>query len=102
MKNFLKICRIDELEEGRGRKFNAGRYRIAVFRHNEKVYAFQNACPHQNADLADGYIRHDKLFCRLHHWAFDLETGAYAFNSEMRLRTFTVVVKDGLVYIDIN
>jgi nitrite reductase (NADH) small subunit len=102
LKNLIKVCRIDELEEGRGRKIKAGRYTIAVFRHNEKIYAFQNACPHQNADLADGYIRHEKLFCRLHHWAFDLKTGAYAFNSEMHLRTFPVVVEGGLVYLNIK
>ena len=87
---------------GKGLKVNIKRKNIALFRHGKIIYAFQNNCPHQNADLAEGYIKDGKVYCNLHHWAFDLETGAYAFNSNMQLKTYDVRVEEGVILIGIE
>lgn len=75
---------------------------IALFMHNHKIYAIQNSCPHQNADLADGYIKEEKIYCALHHWAFELATGAYSFNPEIFLKTFEVKVNEGTIFVGID
>jgi len=75
---------------------------IAIFKHNKKIYAIQNNCPHQNAELVTGYIKNNKIYCALHHWAFDIESGAYAFNPKMFLKTYEVQIKDEIVYIGIE
>lgn len=88
--------------EGIGRKIKIGLLTIAVFKYQGKIFAFQNACPHQNTDLADGFIHGATLYCRHHHWAFDLETGAYAFDSSRRLMVFPVHVENQNVFLEIN
>ena len=75
---------------------------IAIFFYNHKIYAIQNSCPHQNADLADGYIKEEKIYCPLHHWAFELATGAYSFNPEIFLKTFEVKVNEDIIYVGID
>jgi nitrite reductase (NADH) small subunit len=75
---------------------------IALFMHKNKIYAIQNNCPHQNGDLADGYIKDEKVYCSLHHWAFELSTGAYSFNPKIFIKTFDVKINDGVIWVGID
>ena len=75
---------------------------IAIFKHNNKIYAIQNNCPHQNADLADGYIKEEKVYCSLHHWAFELSTGAYSLNPKISLKTFEVKINEDVIFVAID
>ena len=64
--------------------------------------AFQNRCPHQQAELAHGYIKDNKLHCYLHHWAFDLTSGAYVFNPDLVLTRFDVKIENDQVLIGLD
>ena len=75
---------------------------IAIFKHKNKIYAIQNNCPHQNADLADGYIKEEKVYCSLHHWAFELSTGAYSLNPKIFLKTFEVKINEDVIFVAID
>jgi nitrite reductase/ring-hydroxylating ferredoxin subunit len=50
--------------------------RIALFRVDDSVYAFENACPHEGNPLVEGEIVGGTLTCAYHLWRFDIETGA--------------------------
>jgi nitrite reductase/ring-hydroxylating ferredoxin subunit len=50
--------------------------KLAVFRAEGKVHAFDNACPHEGNPLVDGEVVGPMLTCVYHGWRFDLETGA--------------------------
>ena len=102
MKTFFPVTPTRNLIPGQGLKARIKGKNIALFKHKNKIYAIQNNCPHQNADLADGYIKDDKVHCILHHWAFDLSSGTYSFNPKMRLRTYEVRVRDDIIYIVID
>jgi NAD(P)H-dependent nitrite reductase small subunit len=99
LKKSVKIARVDEVPPGKGIKIKIEKTTIALFHYNGRFYAIQNNCPHQNADLADGYIREGSVYCPMHNWAFDLSSGIFAFNSEMRLKTYPVEVKNGEIHI---
>lgn len=75
---------------------------IALFKHKNRIYAVQNSCPHQNADLADGYIKDEKVYCALHHWGFELLTGAYSFNPKIFLNTFEVKIEEDKILVGID
>jgi len=75
---------------------------IALFKHKNEIYAIQNGCPHQNADLADGYIKDEKIYCALHHWGFELLTGAYSFNPKIFLNTFEVKIEEDIILVGID
>jgi len=41
-----------------------------------RLYAFEDACPHQGCSLARGYLRGRTVHCFCHGGTFDLDTGA--------------------------
>ncbi len=94
-----RLCALKEIPAGRGKKMNLGKLQIALFRRGEKVFALQNRCPHQGADLADGHIHNGAVVCPLHQWSFLLENGRYSFNPDMYLRTFKTEIRNGDVYL---
>ena len=99
MKKFFPAIPVHSLIPGKGLKVRIKRNDIALFRHKNKIYAVQNNCPHQGADLSDGYIKDGKIHCALHHWAFELSSGTFSFNPDMRLKTYEVRIKDDMIYI---
>lgn len=99
MKQYLPVASINDLKPGKGIKLNIKKRIIALFLYKGKIYALQNNCPHQNADLADGYIKDGKLYCSQHHWSFDLLSGTYSFNSKMRLHVYDVQIKENIIYL---
>jgi nitrite reductase/ring-hydroxylating ferredoxin subunit len=102
VKTYYPVLKLSELPLGKGVKINIRQKEIALFRRGEKVIAVQNRCPHQNADLALGYVKENKLYCYLHHWAFDIYTGAYAFNPGMYLNIYDVKIENDLVLIGLD
>ena len=102
MKKFYPVGSINDLHSGKGMKVKLKKRTIALFKHKSKIYAIQNHCPHQNADLADGYIKDGKVFCTLHHWGFELKTGAYSFNPKIFLKTFEVKIENDMILVGID
>lgn len=99
MQKHMRVASITDIPPGKGIKVKFNNELVALFNHNGKIYAIQNRCPHQNADLADGYIRNNQVYCPMHNWAFELETGAFAFNPEQKLKTYSVELRDNDIYI---
>jgi nitrite reductase/ring-hydroxylating ferredoxin subunit len=102
LKKFYPVGSVNDLRAGKGMKVRVKRRTIALFKHKNKIYAIQNNCPHQNADLADGYIKNEKVYCSLHHWGFELTTGAYSFNPNIFLKTFEVKIDDNIIFVGID
>jgi len=102
MIKFYPAGLIHDIKPGKGKKIRIKNRTIALFNIENTVYAMQNKCPHQNADLADGYVKDGKVYCTLHHWAFDLSTGAYSFNPNIFIQTFEVKIKDDLIFVGID
>jgi len=99
---FYPVASIKDLIPGKGLQVKIKKHNIALFEDKGQIYAVQNKCPHQNADLSDGYIMNNKLYCSLHHWAFNLPDGRYAFNPEMKLRTYQTKTEDNMIYVALD
>ena len=78
----------------------AGR-KVAVFRVDRAVHAFDNACPHEGNPLIEGEIVGPMLTCVYHGWRFDLETGA-CLAGEGAARRYPTEVREGEVWIDLG
>jgi NAD(P)H-dependent nitrite reductase small subunit len=102
MKKFYPAASIHDIKPGKGKKIRIKNKTIALFNFKNTIFALQNSCPHQNADLADGYIKDGKVHCSLHHWAFDLKSGAYSFNPNVSLQTFDVRIDNEMIYVCIE
>jgi nitrite reductase (NADH) small subunit len=95
------IGKLDDLPEGKGRAFQAGRTTVAIFRVKGNVFAINNRCIHKGASMCEGDLTDGGkvLRCPWHNWAFDLASGEHCFDSNEKLRTYEVKVEDGDVIL---
>jgi len=104
--HFIKLCKIDELPEGTGRKFMLDHStEIAVFKIKGKIYAVSSICPHnQTNKLHEGYVDKELyLACPVHGWKFHLETGLVPPDCKeifSKLETYKTKVESGELYVE--
>ncbi len=111
------VARVEEIPPG-GRKIVkvAGR-EIGLFNLNGVFYALKNVCPHQGARVCLGKVTGTTLpsavyeyryglegrilRCPWHGWEFDITTGRSIFDPTVRVVTYSVVVEDGWVVVEV-
>ena len=98
-KKFIKITDVNSIPGTKGKKISIGKKSIALFKYGGKIFAINNNCPHQGADLADGHVNQGKAVCPLHSWAFDLKSGAFSGNENIRIPTYKTKIENNEVYI---
>ena len=74
--------------------------KLALYNINGEFYATENGCPHWGASLAEGLLCGHIVECGWHGWQFDVRTGECLTVSD-RIKTYAVVVKDGLVKLEL-
>lgn len=93
------VGRADAIPLREGRRVRYGDHEIALFNLGGEYRAVQNRCPHKNGPLADGIVAGTSVFCPLHNWRIDLETGCALNENEGPVRTYPVKVLDQNVYV---
>ncbi|MDT3434360.1 Rieske 2Fe-2S domain-containing protein [Haloarcula sp. 1CSR25-25] len=73
---------------------------IAVFAHDDRVYAVDNRCPHMGFPLSEGSVEDGLLTCHWHHARFELACGDTLDPWADDVQTFPVTVRDGTVFVD--
>ncbi|RSM49650.1 bifunctional 3-phenylpropionate/cinnamic acid dioxygenase ferredoxin subunit [Amycolatopsis balhimycina DSM 5908] len=95
----IRACAVADLPEGEALRLD-GPVPIAVFHTEHGFYAVDDTCTHQDASLADGWLEGCFVECPLHAAQFDLRTGVpTCLPAKNPLRTYRVVVTDGVVYV---
>ena len=94
------VCRLDEIEAGRGVVRIVNGTEVALMRDGDGVFGIGNLCPHRGGQIGDGHVEDGKAICPLHAWDFDLRTGISPFNPVDTLPTYPVRVVDGSVEVD--
>lgn len=78
-------------------RMSVGKNDICLTRYEEKVYAFENKCPHQMVSLLNGHCSDDKMvICPWHRFAFSLEDGK---GCGLYLPVFPIKEEDNAIYI---
>ena len=94
-----KIAELNDIPKGGSKLVMADDAPVALFNLKGKIHAWDNRCPHRGASLADGNISESIIQCKFHLWEFDVETGCAVANSDLRVKTFPVKVKNDKVFI---
>ncbi len=96
-----EICNINDLVEGKGRRFIIDDTEIAIYLVKGKIYALSNICPHQHsAIIHDGFIEDEFVVCPAHGWKFRLEDGKKE-NGCKGLISYPVTTHNDKVFIEI-
>lgn len=66
----------------------------------DEVYALDGICTHEYAELVDGEIEDDTLWCPLHSSGFSVRTGAATnLPAVLPLATYDVLIENNAVYV---
>jgi nitrite reductase/ring-hydroxylating ferredoxin subunit len=100
--NFVRAARFDDVRAAGRMSIRIGSRSLALFFHEDKVYAVDNRCPHMGFPLHRGTVRDGILTCHWHHARFDLESGGTFDQFADEARVFPVEVRDGEVWVDLT
>jgi nitrite reductase/ring-hydroxylating ferredoxin subunit len=90
---------VDEVSEGRGRVVTVNGQRIAVFRHQDRIFATSNVCRHQGGPLGEGRIVEGCITCPWHGWNYRPEDGCSPPPFQEVVETYETRVTAGRVWI---
>lgn len=81
------------------REVQLGNTKICLVRIESEFFAFEALCPHRLASLSEGTVTSfGEIVCPLHHYRFDLKTGAIQSGDCRDLRCYpTELTASGLV-----
>jgi toluene monooxygenase system ferredoxin subunit len=100
--DFQKVAKIADLWSGEMMGLEVNGERILLVNVDDHIYAYADACPHQNSRLSEGTLTDKVLQCARHHWEFDVCSGSGVNPRTARLRAFPVRLDGEDVLLDID
>jgi len=102
MGHLLKICSLEELKRDHYRVIEVEEKRVAVYFHDQEVYAFEDQCTHHPCPLSGGPVVDDEIICMMHGARFNIKNGEVTMPPARRsLQMFSVVVRAGEVLLEV-
>ena len=99
----LKVCSEKEIFDGEIKSFNLNGSSIILARSGDQIYALENTCTHDGAELNDGDLVDGQIQCSRHGGRFDLETGeATQMPAVVGIDSYQVEIIDGDVYVSLE
>ena len=99
---WVKIANKNEISEGNGKEVHINGQRIALFLSNNKYYAIEALCRHQDGSLAPGKIEGEVVECPLHFWHYNIRTGELLDYMEgVKMNTYNIEIRKNEIYLDI-
>jgi nitrite reductase/ring-hydroxylating ferredoxin subunit len=99
MGGFVRVGRLKDFPERRGKTVLVEGVRVAVFREGSRCVAVDDTCPHMRASLSAGRFDGTHVECGMHKWRFDAATGRSGSRTGAAVRVHEVRVSSGEVYL---
>jgi toluene monooxygenase system ferredoxin subunit len=100
--SFRKVAALEDLWSGEMTRIEVDGECILLINLDDRIYAFADACPHQNSRLSEGSLRDKTLRCARHHWEFDVSSGSGINPRNACLRTFPVRLDGQDILVDVT
>ena len=97
---FTYVCSTNEIEESRAKIFCIDKERIAVYKHEGKLYAIHNVCKHQGGPLGEGKILDGCITCPWHGYQYLPGNGQSPPPFKEKVNTYDLKVSDGKVWLN--
>ena len=103
MSNWVQACAADAIDEEDLIRFDHAGHSYAIYRSPEdKYYATDGHCTHEQVNLCDGLVMDHIIECPKHNGRFDYRTGeAKGAPVCVNLKTYPVKVESGKVFIQV-
>lgn len=101
--NWIEVCAQDDIDEEDVMRFDHGGRTYAVYRSpDDRFFATDGLCTHENVHLADGLVMDEIIECPKHNGRFNYQTGeAKGAPVCVNLKTYSVKLEGGSVFISL-
>lgn len=96
---FVYVCELKDMEDSRAKIFCLDVERIAVYRHEQRLYAIHNVCKHQGGPLGEGKIIDGCITCPWHGYQYLPQNGQSPPPFKERVSTYDVRLVSGQVWL---
>jgi len=117
--NEIMVGELREFKEGDYRVLKVEDFEFGIYRHGDRLLAYENLCPHDGGPVCQGKViprveemlgadqksrglrfsDRRNIVCPWHGWEFDLESGRHCGDPKYRLRPVNVRVEENRVYV---
>ena len=97
---FVYVSEASEFEESHAKIFCIGKERIAVYKHENKLYAIHNVCKHQGGPLGEGKIIDGCIICPWHGYQYLPHNGQSPPPFTEKVSTYDVRVSEEKVWLN--
>lgn len=97
---FVKVCKTEDFVEGKAKIFCVDKERIAVYRHENRLYAIHNVCKHQGGPLGEGKILDGCITCPWHGYQYLPQNGQSPPPFQEKVSTYDIKVAGGEVWLN--
>jgi nitrite reductase/ring-hydroxylating ferredoxin subunit len=97
---FVYVCEVKDIENSRAKIFCIDKERIAVYRHESKLFAVHNVCKHQGGPLGEGKIIDGCITCPWHGYQYLPNNGQSPPPFKEKVSTYDVKIIDNKVWLN--
>jgi sulfoxide reductase heme-binding subunit YedZ len=97
---YAYVCEVGEIEDSRAKIFCIDKERIAVYRHENKLFAVHNVCKHQGGPLGEGKILDGCITCPWHGYQYLPHNGQSPPPFKEKVSTYDIKVIDNKVWLN--
>lgn len=95
------VCSLGDLPPGTGKAFDVGGRRLAFFNVAGRIFAIDDACPHDGGPLSEGALAGTTITCPWHEAEFDVSCGKVLCSPAVEdVRTYPVTVTGDAVEVE--
>ena len=99
---FVPVLGEKELQESAMKLVKVDVTPVLLVKVSGQIFAIDNRCPHMGCGFSGGSVDGYMLICPCHDWRFDLRTGEYEDNKDMKLTFYEWKIKAGKIYVKVE
>lgn len=93
MAEYVAVAKVSDLAAGSGKVVDVNGKAVALFNVNGTFYAIDNTCRHRGGPLGEGTLEGTVVTCPWHMWDYDVTTGEFTANRDVKVATYPVQVE---------
>ena len=103
MQKWINVCPLDDIDDEDVRRFDHAGRTFAVYRYEDKVYASDGLCTHEQVHLSGGLVMEHVIECPKHNGRFDIRDGrALGAPVCVNLKTYPARIEGGEIQIQLD
>ena len=100
--DFVAVLEEKELQDNSMKLVVAESLPILLVKVKGEIFVISNRCPHMYCGFSGGSLEGYTIICPCHDWHFDLRTGEYEVDKEMKLTKYEWKLEAGKIWVKLN